>query len=766
MTHCKLALLGSSPLPASNDASHELLHNLERLKQAGIAHVYVQANVTDLEAVRSAVTEAERQLGVITGIFHGAGITQLRSFRDKPLDDFLHCIRIKARGLYNLLAVVPVARLKALHVISSVLGNTGMRGQVDYTFANAWLDGAVRTIKAAHPQIHCLSLGYSVWAETGLGHKIGALDSLRAVGVTAINVKEGVAAYRRLLENSQRGTQFVITGRLTTDLEANLYERPNPPAGRFLEKVLRWIPSTEIVADAKVSHATDLYLPEHVFEGTPMFPGVMAIEAMVQAAMACAARDELPVLRNILFRRPLIVPEDATVVVRTLALAEPAESGTVCVRVAMRSNGDDFQQNHFDAECWFGLPAQELATLPICPALPEPLDKNPEDFNPVPLFQGKFFRRIAAIRRMTPNEESITDLIVPDGERYYSQPRDQHSLTPSPALRDAFLQSGALTLPPGCLPERIKELRFFALPKPTTRVHCKATILSQRDSEYAADYAVFDAAGTLLEQMSGLELRMPKGVVKVPTRRAALPILASRVASDLAELLPNFPHGLALVAHAELRDLDSVAELTRSNIQQVRAEVGEFRHATALANLVATRRAAATFAQRHRNTALTPTQLSLAHLSNGKPELKCDDASLESAFAGIDVTLADGRGISVAVIGAGPLGVDWETVESRDAEQWRGLLGDDGYRLAMLIVSKCSEPFDLAATRVWTLLESGKKANSLQRLIPTIDGPIGGSWLSFVVAESGFEMVSAAIAADGKINAEAVVSLTRTIRSG
>ena len=108
----------------------------------------------------------------------------------------------------------------------------------------------------------------------------------------------------------------------------------------------RWIPGTEIVADANVSHATDWYLPEHVFEGTPMFPGVMAIEAMVQAAMACAGREDLPVLRNIFFRRPLIVPEDASVIVRTLALADewgaqPPPAAAIDAPVDGSSPGDE-----------------------------------------------------------------------------------------------------------------------------------------------------------------------------------------------------------------------------------------------------------------------------------------------------------------------------------------------------------------------------------------------------------------------------------------
>ena len=48
-----------------------------------------------------------------------------------------------------------------------------------------------------------------------------------------------------------------------------------------------------------------------------VFPGVMAIEATVQAARACAGINELPVLRNLIFHRPLIIPEGARVLIRT-----------------------------------------------------------------------------------------------------------------------------------------------------------------------------------------------------------------------------------------------------------------------------------------------------------------------------------------------------------------------------------------------------------------------------------------------------------------
>ena len=238
-TRCKLALLGSSPPPAPDAAGNELADNLARLRHEGIDHLYLQADVTDLDAVRRAAARAVEQLGPITAVFHGAGVSVPRLFRDKPVDEFLHCVRIKARGLYNLLRMVPPDRLKALHVISSVLGNTGMRGQTDYTFANAWLDEAVRWVKARHPSVHCLSLGYSVWSGTGLGHKANLVDSLRSVGVTPISVAEGIAIYGRLLGNRWDGSKFVITGGLPPYLEASLYAAGGPPKRRFLHRIAR-----------------------------------------------------------------------------------------------------------------------------------------------------------------------------------------------------------------------------------------------------------------------------------------------------------------------------------------------------------------------------------------------------------------------------------------------------------------------------------------------------------------------------------------------
>jgi acyl-CoA thioesterase FadM len=127
--------------------------------------------------------------------------------------------------------------------------------------------------------------------------------------------------------------------------------------------------------------------------------------------------------------------------------------------------------------------------------------------------------------------------------------------------------------------------------------------------------------------------------------------------------------------------------------------------------------------------ALRPEDMRLAHDGNGKPALEFTDTAHTQAFAGMDISLADGHRLSVAWIGPAPVGVDIELIEARDCETWRGLLGDDGYALALKIERETREPFDAAATRVWTLLEAGKKAFLLRRLLPRFTGSCVGDWL-------------------------------------
>ena len=739
-THARFVLLGSSPPPdaSATPAASEIRRNLHRFEEQGLCCLYLQADLTDLGAVRTAVRTAEAAFGRITALLHGAGVTHFRLFRDKDLEEFLACLRIKARGLYHLLQAVPPGQLKALHVVSSVLGQTGMQGQADYALANAWLTGAVRSLKAAYPGLHCLALGYTAWAGTGLAQRAGVLASLQSRGVTPISIAEGTAAYLSLLAPAQPDGIAIITGRLTPGFESGLYAPQPHPRGRFLAHLLREVPGVEFIAEATLAHETDLYLPEHQFEGTPVFPGVMAIEAMVEAAAACACRSDWPVLRAVRFATPLIVPEDSPVIVRALALADPPQARGWRVRVALRSNHDGFRQNHCEAECWFGeTPTIAPPTLDLPHPLPAPLDLDPESLSPVPLFQGRFFRRIESVLRRDMGVESLTQIRVPAGEQYFHGLPEAHLATPSPATRDASWQSGALILPPGCLPQRLEELRFLGQAMPLESIFCRAIVRQQSARTFVVDLATFDAAGRPLENMTGLVLEQT-GTGGRPEPPAP-PLTLSRLPGDLRALLPQTPHAVALVAHTEINANGTLQELTAADVARAQTQTSAPRRLSALANLVAARRGFVAYTQHAASPGCLPaaSDITLEHRAEGKPELYCANRRLGEDYPEADISLADGPDLSLAWLGPPPVGADLEPVTVRDAETWRGLLHLDGYALAQRVMRQTGETFDAAATRVWTVLEAGRKAGDPVRALPQMESARGGPWLSFVSQVNG-----------------------------
>src|SRR5581483_6928146 len=103
----RLALLGRS-LP---DEDAELAETLRRLTEAGLRFEYLQADVTDPEAVRRAVRAAEAALGPITAVLHSAGVNEPRLLAATDEAALLAALAPKVQGARNLLAALDARRL-------------------------------------------------------------------------------------------------------------------------------------------------------------------------------------------------------------------------------------------------------------------------------------------------------------------------------------------------------------------------------------------------------------------------------------------------------------------------------------------------------------------------------------------------------------------------------------------------------------------------------------------------------------------------------
>ena len=171
-------------------ANREILATIAAIEQHGGRAVYLSVDITDTDAVNSALAGVRTELGAITGIVHGAGVLADKLIAEKTDAQFDRVFNTKVEGLRTLLTATADDSLKLLLLFSSVAARTGNNGQSDYAMANEILNKvAVAERSRRGDGVVVKSLGWGPWAG---GMVSPALKShFEAMGVTLIPLAEG-----------------------------------------------------------------------------------------------------------------------------------------------------------------------------------------------------------------------------------------------------------------------------------------------------------------------------------------------------------------------------------------------------------------------------------------------------------------------------------------------------------------------------------------------------------------------------------------------
>jgi enediyne polyketide synthase len=110
------------------------------------------------------------------------------------------------------------------------------------------------------------------------------------------------------------------------------------------------------------------------------------------------------------------------------------------------------------------------------------------------------------------------------------------------------------------------------------------------------------------------------------------------------------------------------------------------------------------------------------------------------------VSASHDNDLTVAIAGRGQLGCDIEPVVEREPALWRDVLGPQAYDLARLIAAQGGESESIAATRVWTILESIKKAGANVTAATMLESIVGDGW---VLLQSGDFRIASFVATLG-----------------
>jgi acyl transferase domain-containing protein len=500
-TGAKLALFGRSQ-PQADEA---LAANLNRMLAAGVSFHYYAVDVTDAAAVQAAVRRVEATLGRVTVILHGAARNAPQALRNLTEADFQRTLAPKLHGMRNLLAALDPSQLRLVISFGSIIARLGLPGEADYGLANEWLAQLTASLQEVFPQCRCLTIDWSVWAGSGMGERLGALEGLMRQGIAPIPLEAGVGMLHRLLEQvTPLPSSVIVAGRYGQPTTIGA-EAPALPFWRFLEQVRVHYPGVELVVDATLSGETDPYLADHVYQGERLFLAVLGLEAMAQTAMALTGSSTPPVFTDVQFLRPIVVPEGAQVTIRLAALRR--ETGEV--EVVLRSAENNFQVDHFRAVCRFDRQhgTQRVpASGPGCsdgallqfPALR--LDPKTELYEKLFFHKGRF-RRVQSYRQVTARE-MLAELSPEDSEPWFGRILPPDLVLGDPGARDATIHAIQVCVPGGTLlpigVERI--VPGIGSDGGPRFVHARERTAAATADTLVFDVAVLNGEGCILEQ--------------------------------------------------------------------------------------------------------------------------------------------------------------------------------------------------------------------------------------------------------------------------
>ncbi|MFK8004041.1 MAG: SDR family NAD(P)-dependent oxidoreductase [Polyangiales bacterium] len=179
--HARLVLIGRTLLPArdqwadwirqhgAEDRVSRRLRRLLDIEAAGGQVLPVQADVTNVEEMRSALATAESHFGPVRGVVHAAGAVNDGLIAMKTLADVERVFAPKVQGtrvLWDVLQGEGQRPLDFLVLFSSTSTFTAAAGQVDYVGANAFLDAFAESHAGSPTRV--TSLHWGVWNEVGM----------------------------------------------------------------------------------------------------------------------------------------------------------------------------------------------------------------------------------------------------------------------------------------------------------------------------------------------------------------------------------------------------------------------------------------------------------------------------------------------------------------------------------------------------------------------------------------------------------------------
>lgn len=488
---CRFILVGRSDY----NADETLRLNLQSLEASHIIFEYCRAEIGDPDEVSQLIGKLNDQGTIITGIIHSAGINHPRKIGELTEDNVIECLRPKVFGLRNIMAAIDKQALKFCISFGSLIAESGMEGNADYSLANQWMQNEMVRLSEQHPGTMFLNIEWSVWGGTGMGQKLGALERLRSKGIYPISLDRGIEMFIELLKRPPRSVNVIVSGRYGQLQTLKVKKINNTHSFRFIEEIFVQYADIELVAECSLSEYTDPYITDHIIEGKMLFPGVFGMEAIAEAVRCLTTTEPGSMtFTNVQFLHPIVLEKDTKKKIRTIVLRQ---APGVYVAV-IREDGSSFKKDHFKATVILG--QEEHARRPKGLVHTAALSFDPSAHLYECLLPHKgVFKRVRSYSRL--EAYGCCALAQCDNAvKLFSDFLPRQLALMDPTLNDSVLHALQVCVPDMLLlPVHIGKV-VFALDTSAKEIIIDATEKERTGKDYIYDINVYTSEGRLIQR--------------------------------------------------------------------------------------------------------------------------------------------------------------------------------------------------------------------------------------------------------------------------
>jgi malonyl CoA-acyl carrier protein transacylase len=302
---------------AAIERRYSAMQAIHAVQAAGGTAHYYSVNLLDPKTMTKVLNDIKKKSNKIDVLMHAGGIEISHLLPDKSPGEFEKVFDIKADGWFNLLSSLHEFPIHASVVFSSIAGRFGNGGQTDYSAANDFLCKSSSNFRTTRPETRGIAIDWTAWRDIGMAARGSIPTVMKQAGIDMLPPEAGIAFIRKELTSSVSGKEIIAaqslgmmldefdeTGGLDTREKSELNKYISKSKTVMIQEVETMGLYSGLITKASFNPKEQGFLYDHEINGTPVLPGVMGIEAMVEASKCLYPELHLKAVEEVDFLAP------------------------------------------------------------------------------------------------------------------------------------------------------------------------------------------------------------------------------------------------------------------------------------------------------------------------------------------------------------------------------------------------------------------------------------------------------------------------------